>query len=91
VLNEQEFLREILDSEGLKLNYEEIGGWDGVTAISAKITNKQDRIVFSLKTVEGPMLRQGREMFESSLNCIGLYYKLSSEDERFKCEIEIFG
>ena len=63
VLNEQgaHFFRKYSDSEGLKLNDEEIGAWDSVTAKSAKIADKQDRIGFRLKNVEGTVLRRGRE------------------------------
>ena len=64
ILNEQgaHFFRKYSDSEGLKLDDEEIGVWDGVTAQSAKIADKQDRIGFSLKNVEGTVLRRGREI-----------------------------
>jgi hypothetical protein len=64
VLNEQgaHFFRKYSDSDGLDLNDDEIGAWNGVTAQSAKITDKQDRIGFSLKNVEGAILRRGREV-----------------------------
>jgi hypothetical protein len=93
VLNEQgaHFFRKYSDSEGLKLNDEEIGAWTGVTAQSAKIADKQDRIGFSLKNVEGTMLRRGRETVKGSLNWIGLDYELAPEEEQFEYEIEIFG
>ena len=93
VLNEQgaHFFRKYSDSEGLKLDDEEIGAWDGVTAQSAKIADKQDRIGFRLKNVEGTVLRRGREMFKGSLNWIGLDYELNPEDDQFEYEIEIFG
>ncbi|MGD0072579.1 MAG: hypothetical protein ABSB71_13585 [Candidatus Bathyarchaeia archaeon] len=92
VLNEQgaHFFRKYSDSEGLKLDDEEIGAWDGVTAQSAKISDKKDRIAFSLKNVEGTMLRRGREMVKGSLNWIGLDYELNPEDDQFEYEIEIF-
>jgi hypothetical protein len=92
VLNEQgaHFFRKYSDSEGLKLDDEEIGAWDGVTAQSAKIADKKDRIAFSLKNVEGTMLRRGREMVKGSLNWIGLDYELNPEDDQFEYEIEIF-
>ena len=53
VLNEQgaHFFRKYSDSEGLKLNDEEIGAWAGVTAQSAKIADTQDRIGFRLKNI----------------------------------------
>ncbi len=93
VLNEQgaHFFRKYSDSEGLKLDDEEIGAWDDVTAQSAKIADKQDRIGFSLKNVEGTMLRRGREVVKGSLNWIGLDYELNPEDDQFEYEIEIFG
>ena len=93
VLNEQgaHFFRKYSDSEGLKLDDEEIGAWDGVTAQSAKISDKKDRIGFSLKNVDGTMLRRGREAVKGSLNWIGLDYELSPEDDQFEYEIEIFG
>jgi hypothetical protein len=92
VLNEQgaHFFRKYSDSEGLKLDDEEIGAWDGVTAQSAKIADKKDRIAFSLKNVEGTMLRRGREMVKGSLNWIGLDYELNPEDDQFEYEIELF-
>jgi hypothetical protein len=92
VLNEQgaHFFRKYSDSEGLKLDDEEIGAWDYVTAQSAKIVDKKDRIAFSLKNVEGTMLRRGREMVKGSLNWIGLDYELNPEDDQFEYEIEIF-
>lgn len=92
MLNEQgaHFFRKYSDSEGLKLDDEEIGAWDGVTAQSAKIADKKDRIAFSLKNVEGTMLRRGREVVKGSLNWIGLDYELNPEDDQFEYEIEIF-
>ena len=93
VLNEQgaHFFRKYSDSEGLKLTDEEIGAWNGVTAQSAKIADKQDRISFNLKNVEGTMLRRGRELMKSSLNWIGLDYELNPEHDSFEYEIEILG
>jgi hypothetical protein len=93
VLNEQgaHFFRKYSDSEGLKLVDEEIGAWDSVTAQSAKITDKQDGVGFGLKNVEGTVLRRGREVLKGSLNWIGLDYELSSENDEFEYEIEIFG
>jgi len=93
VLNEQgaHFFRKYSDSEGLKLNDEEIGAWDGVTAQSAKITDKQDRISFTLKNVEGAMLRRGREAIKGSLDWVGLDYELNPENDQFEYEIEVFG
>jgi hypothetical protein len=92
VLNEQgaHFFRKYSDSEGLKLDDEEIGAWEGVTAQSAKISDKKDRIAFSLKNVEGTMLWRGREVVKGSLNWIGLDYELNPEDDQFEYEIEIF-
>ena len=93
ILNEQgaHFFRKYSDSEGLTLDDEEIGVWDGVTAQSAKIADKQGRLGFSIKKVEGTMLRRGREMFKGCLNWIGLDYELNPEDDQFEYEIEIFG
>jgi hypothetical protein len=93
VLNEQgaHFFRKYSDSEGLNLNDDEIGAWNDVTAQSAKIADKQDRIGFSLKNVEGTMLRRGREVVKGSLDWIGLDYELNPEDDQFEYEIEIFG
>ena len=93
VLNEQgaHFFEKYSDSEGLKLSDEEIGAWDNVTAQSAKITDKQDKIGFSLKNVEGTMLRRGRELSKNSLDWIGLDYELNPSDDQFEYEIEIFG
>ena len=69
VLNEQgaQFFRKYSDSEGLKLSDDEIGAWDDVTAQSAKIADKHDRIGFSLRNVEGTVLRRGREVMKGSL------------------------
>jgi hypothetical protein len=91
VLNEQgaHFFRKYSDSEGLKVNDKEIGVWDDVTAQSAKIADKKDRIAFSLKNVEGTMLRRGREVVKGSLNWIGLDYELNPEDDQFEYKIEI--
>ncbi len=93
VLNEQgaHFFRKYSDSEGLKLNDEEIGAWAGVTAKSAKIADTQDRIGFRLKNIEGTVLRRGREAVKGSLDWIGLDYELNSIDEQFEYEIEVFG
>ena len=93
VLNEQgaHFFRKYSDSEGLKLNDDEIGAWNDVTAQSAKIADKHDRIGFSLRNVEGTVLRRGREVMKGSLDWIGLDYELNYEDDQFKYEIEIFG
>jgi hypothetical protein len=73
------------------LNDEEIGAWDDVTAQSAKIADKQERISFSLKRIEGTMLRRGREVAKGSLDWIGLDYELNPEDDPFEYEIEILG
>jgi hypothetical protein len=93
VLNEQgaHFFRKYSDSEGLKLNDEEIGAWAVVTAQSAKIADAQDRIGFSLKNVEGTVLQRGREVVKGTLDWIGLDYELNPEDDQFEYEIEIFG
>jgi hypothetical protein len=93
VLNEQgaHFFRKYSDSEGIKLNDEEIGAWDSVTAQSAKIADIKDRIGFSLKIVEGTMLRRGREVVKGSLDWIGLDYELNPQDDQFEYEIEISG
>ncbi len=93
VLNEQgaHFFRTYSDSEGLRLVDEEIGAWDEVTAQSAKITNEQSKIGFSLKNIEGTMLRRGRELMKGSLDWIGLDYELDPEYYQFEYEIELFG
>ena len=93
ILNEQgaHFFRTYSDSEGLRLVDEEIGAWDNVTAQSAKIANEQNKIGFSLKSLEGSMLKRGREMMEGSLNWIGLDYELEPENGHFEYEIELFG
>jgi len=92
VLNEQgaHFFRIYSDSEGLKLIDGEIGVWDVVKAESAKITDGQNKIGFSLKCLEGSMLRRGRELMKGSLNWIGLDYELSPENYHFEYEIELF-
>jgi hypothetical protein len=93
ILNEQgaHFFRTYSDSEGLRLVDEEIGAWDDVTAQSAKIANEQNKIGFSLKSLEGSMLKRGREWMEGSLNWIGLDYELEPENGHFEYEIELFG
>ena len=93
VLNEQgaHFFRTYSDSESLKLDDEAIGAWNEVTSQSAKITNAQDKIGFSLKNVEGTKLRRGRELIEGSLDWIGLDYELGAEYSQFEYEIEVFG
>jgi len=93
MLNEQgaHFFRKYSDSEGLNLDDEEIGVWDNVMAQSAKIVDSQGRIGFSLKNVEGTVLRRGREVVKGHLDWIGLDYELNPEDDQFEYEIEIFG
>ena len=93
ILNEQgaHFFRTYSDSEGLRLVDEEIGAWDNVTAESAKIANEQNKIGFRLKSIEGSMLKRGREMMEGSLNWIGLDYELNPDYYHFEYEIELFG
>lgn len=93
VLNEQgaHFFSTYSDSEGLRLVDEEIGAWNDVTAQSAKITNEQSKIGFSLKNIEGTMLRRGRELMKGSLDWIGLDYELDPEYYQFEYEIELFG
>ena len=93
VLNEQgaHFFRTYSDSESLKLDDEAIGAWNEVTSQSAKITNSQDKIGFSLKNVEGTKLRRGRELIKGSLDWIGLDYELGAEYSQFEYEIEVFG
>lgn len=93
VLNEQgaHFFNTYSDSENLKLDDEAIGAWNDVTSQTAKITNKQDKIGFSLKTIEGTKLRRGRELIKDSLDWIGLDYELGAEYSQFEYEIEVFG
>ena len=93
VLNEQgaQFFRTYSDSESLKLNDEEIGAWNDVTTKSAKITNEQEKIGFSLKNIEGIKLRRGRELIRGSLDWIGLDYELGTEHSNFEYEIEVLG
>jgi len=93
VLNEQgaHFFSTYSDSEGLRLVDAEIGVWDNVKARSAKITNRQNKIGFCLKNIEGSMLRRGREAMEGSLDWIGLDYELAPEYYHFEYEIELFG
>jgi len=93
VLNEQgaHFFRTYSDSESLKLDDEAIGAWNDVTSQSAKITNEQDKIGFSLKNIEGTKLRRGRELIKGSLDWIGLDYELDAEHSQFEYEIEVFG
>ncbi len=93
VLNEQgaHFFRNYSDSENLKLNNEAIGAWNDVTSQTAKITNEQDKIGFSLKKIEGTKLRRGRELIKDSLDWIGLDYELGAEYSQFEYEIEVFG
>ena len=91
VLNEQgaHFFSTYFDSEGLRLVDGEIGVWDSVSAQSAKILNGQNKIGFCLKSVEGSVLRRGRELMEGSLNWIGLDYELDPEYYNFEYEIEL--
>jgi hypothetical protein len=93
VLNEQgaDFFRMYSDSEGFKLLDEEIGAWDDVKAQSAKMTDAQNKIGFSLKSLEGSTLRRGREVMKGSLNWVGLDYELDPEACHFEYEIELFG
>jgi hypothetical protein len=93
VLNEQgaHFFRTYSDSEGLRLVDGEIGIWENVTAQTAKIANGQNKIGFCLKSIEGSMLRRGREVMEDSLDWIGLDYEINSKYYHFEYEIELFG
>lgn len=93
VLNEQgaHFFRTYSEPESFKLDDEEIGAWNDVKSHSAKITNEQHKIGFSLKKIEGTKLRRGRELIEGSLDWIGLDYELSAECSQFEYEIEILG
>ncbi len=93
VLNEQgaKFFWKYADSEGLKLNDKEIGAWELVTAQSARITDKNNSTGFSLKNVEGTILRRGRETMKGALDWIGLDYELSKIVDKFEYEIEVFG
>jgi hypothetical protein len=71
---------------------EKIGALDNVTAQLARIAaDKQDRIGFSLKNIEGTMLRRGWELTKNSLDWIDLNYKFNPKDDQFEYEIEIFG
>ena len=93
VLNEQgaHFFRKYSDSDGVNLEDDEIGAWNNVAAQSAEIADKQNRIRFSLKNIEGIVLRRGRETVKGSLDWIGLDYELSPEYDQFEYEIEILG
>jgi hypothetical protein len=93
VMNEQgaQTFKVYSDSDGLKLINEEIDAWNNVTAQSAKITDYHDRIGFNLKSIEGSILRRGRELMRGSLDWIGLDYELSPEKDLFEYEIKISG
>ena len=93
VLNEQgaHFFRTYTDSEGLKLVDKDIGAWKHVIATSAKISDSQNKIGFSVKTVKGSILRTGRERMKESLNWIGLDYELDPKSHLFEYEIDLFG
>jgi hypothetical protein len=93
ILNEQgaHFFRTYSDSESVKLNDDEIGAWNDVTAQSAKISNNQDKIGFGLKNIEGTKLRRGRELIEGFLDWVGLDYELGAEYSHFEYEIEVSG
>jgi len=93
VLNEQsaQLFRTYSDSDGSRLIDEEIGAWQLVTANSAKITDYNERIGFSLKTIKGSLLRRGREFLANSLDWIGLDYELSPQSDSFEYEIQLLG
>jgi hypothetical protein len=91
ILNEQgaHFFSTYSDSGGLRLVGGEIGVWDSVSAQSAKILSGQNKIGFSLKNIDGSVLRRGRESLEGYLNWIGLDYELDPEYYNFEYEIEL--
>jgi hypothetical protein len=93
ILNEQgsEFFRKYSDSSGATLTDEEIGVWNEVTAQYAVIMNSQENIGFTLKNIDGAMLRRGRELMRGSLDWIGLDYEFKSRIKEFEYEIEILG
>jgi hypothetical protein len=93
ILNEQgsEFFRKYSDSSGATLTDEEIGVWNEVTAQSAAIMNRQENIGFTLKNIDGVMLRRGRELMHGSLDWVGLDYEFESRCKELEYEIEILG
>ena len=93
ILNEQgsEFFKKYSDSSGITLFNEQIGVWNEVTSQSATIMNCRKNIGFTLKNIDGAILRRGREFLRGSLDWIGLDYELDAKCKEFEYEIEILG
>lgn len=77
------------DSNGSRLQGEEIGCWDEVTAEQASFISDQHRIAFTLEQVSGAKLYRGRELIGSRLAWSGFGYSFSPTIERFDCNLRI--
>lgn len=93
ILNEQgaHFFRTYSDSDGLRLVDEQIGAWQEVLAQSARMADAESKIGFNLNSVEGSILRRGRERMKESLDWVGLDYELAPNHHQFEYEIELYG
>ena len=69
----------------------EICGWDLVTTQSARIMDKNNRVGFRLRNVEGTLLPRGKEMVRESLNWIDLDFEFTPEDHKFEYKTEVLG
>ena len=91
VLNEQsaKTFTKYTDTQNQTLTDQEIGAWNTITAHTAKLADKQNKIGFTTHQVQGAILRRGREQMANSLDWAGLDYELPPQQSQFEYEIQV--
>jgi hypothetical protein len=93
VLNEQSanFFRKYSDARHASFADEQIGAWDMVDSEWASITDMQGQVGFRLWSVNGSVLRRGREVMNGHMDWVGLDYEVEPRNQVFEYKIEILG
>ncbi len=77
------------DSNELFLKGNAIGTWDEIFADEASFIDSQDKVAFTLKTVNRAMMFRGRELVVGRLAWSGLAYRLPGDIINFAYDIRI--
>ena len=93
IANEQgaNFFAQYQDSNGTILLQDSIGTWDEVSAGEASLVDSVDRLIFSLRQVQGAKLYRGRELVTDRLAWSGINYVLSDHSHDFHYDIKVGG
>jgi hypothetical protein len=93
VLNEQSasFFRKYSDAYHAMLIDKQIGAWDIVDSDWACLKDLKGQVGYRLCSIEGSVLRRGREIMKNCLDWVGLDYEVNPHKEVFEYKIEILG